>query len=66
MITYMQGVQGVSDVREYNREAFNLVRLAKDNQMITSSNSSEEEDDGKVRAGGSSEGSVVEDGIEEE
>ena len=66
LITYMQGVQGVSDVREYNREAFNLVRLAKDNQMITSSNSSEEEDDGKVRAGGSSEGSVVEDGIEEE
>jgi len=27
LITYMQGVVQVEDVREYNREAFNLVRL---------------------------------------
>ena len=27
LITYMQGVVQVEDVRDYNREAFNLVRL---------------------------------------
>ena len=51
-------------MREYNREAFNLVRLAKDNEVISSNQEEEEEegsieeDDGQVRAGGSSEGSI--------
>jgi hypothetical protein len=73
LITYMQGVVQVGDVRDYNREAFNLVRLQDE---IGESNAyqrredvksvrvaggggrdTESEDDGNVRSGVSSESS---------